>query len=334
MAIDLLSIQPHKVSRDLSGYITYLFSKPKLGKTSLVAKAPKSLILATEIGYNAIEGVRAVNINSWADIKAVVKELKKPEVQEMYSIIAVDTIDKAAAYCEKYICAQNGIEDLSELGYGKAYKKMRAEFEEVFDTMTKLGYAVFFIGHEQILTLTREDGSTYNRIIPSLSPEKVNAIIENMADIYCYGKEKATEDDRPNERVLVMRDNTGMVSCGCRFEHMAHEIPMSYESLVSALNEAIDKANDPNVKPVDTVPVSTAKPKPSEHLAELKQEFNAIVKKLQNDDKDKFASDWAPKITAIRDKTLGKGKRIDDISEEQTELLEVIISDLKDAVQG
>lgn len=333
MAIDLLNIQPHKVSRDLSGYITYLFSKPKFGKTSLVAKAPKSLILATEIGYNAIEGVRAIDISSWADIRAVLKELKKPEVHEMYSIIAVDTIDKAAAYCEKYICAQNGIEDLSEIGYGKAYKKMRAEFEEVFDTMTKLGYAVFFIGHEQILTLTREDGSTYNRIVPSLSPEKVNAIIENMADIYCYGREKKTEDDQPNERVLVMRDNTGMVSCGCRFEHIAHEVPMSYESLVDALNDAIDKANDPNVKPIDTVPV-TQKQKPSEKLAELKAEFNSIVKQLQAEDKDVFATKWAPKITAIRDRTLGKGKKIDDITDSQIELLEVIISDVKDAIEG
>lgn len=28
MAINLLSIQPHKVSRDLSGYITYLYGIP------------------------------------------------------------------------------------------------------------------------------------------------------------------------------------------------------------------------------------------------------------------------------------------------------------------
>jgi hypothetical protein len=29
MAIDLLGIQPHKVSRDLSGYITYIYGAPK-----------------------------------------------------------------------------------------------------------------------------------------------------------------------------------------------------------------------------------------------------------------------------------------------------------------
>jgi ATP-dependent Lon protease len=35
MAINLLAIQPHKVSRDLSGYITFIYGPAKVGKTSL-----------------------------------------------------------------------------------------------------------------------------------------------------------------------------------------------------------------------------------------------------------------------------------------------------------
>ena len=35
MAINLLTIQPHKVSRDLSGYITYIYGPAKVGKTTL-----------------------------------------------------------------------------------------------------------------------------------------------------------------------------------------------------------------------------------------------------------------------------------------------------------
>jgi len=30
MAINLLNIQPHKVSRDLSGYITYIYGAPRI----------------------------------------------------------------------------------------------------------------------------------------------------------------------------------------------------------------------------------------------------------------------------------------------------------------
>ena len=35
MAINLLALEPHKVSRDLSGYITYIYGPPKSGKTTL-----------------------------------------------------------------------------------------------------------------------------------------------------------------------------------------------------------------------------------------------------------------------------------------------------------
>ena len=38
MAIDLLSLKPHKVSRDLSGYITYIYGAPKCGKTTLAVR--------------------------------------------------------------------------------------------------------------------------------------------------------------------------------------------------------------------------------------------------------------------------------------------------------
>lgn len=33
--MDLLNIKPNKVSRDLSGYITYIYGAPKVGKTTL-----------------------------------------------------------------------------------------------------------------------------------------------------------------------------------------------------------------------------------------------------------------------------------------------------------
>lgn len=50
MAINLLAIQPHKVSRDLSGYITFIYGPPKIGKTTLATQMPKALLLAFEKG--------------------------------------------------------------------------------------------------------------------------------------------------------------------------------------------------------------------------------------------------------------------------------------------
>ena len=63
MAIDLLSITPHEVSRDLKGYTVLLYGEPKTGKTTIASKFPKALLLAFETGYLAIPGIMAQPIN-------------------------------------------------------------------------------------------------------------------------------------------------------------------------------------------------------------------------------------------------------------------------------
>lgn len=93
MAIDLLSIKPNKVSRDLSGYTTYIYGVPGSGKTTLASQLDKALLVAFEIGYKAIPGVMAQDIKTWAEFKQLVRELKKPEVHAMFTSICIDTVN-------------------------------------------------------------------------------------------------------------------------------------------------------------------------------------------------------------------------------------------------
>ena len=44
------------------------------------------------VKYNAIPGIIAQDITSWGEIKQVLRELKKPEVQETFKTIIVDTV--------------------------------------------------------------------------------------------------------------------------------------------------------------------------------------------------------------------------------------------------
>ena len=71
MAINLLALEPHKVSRDLSGYITFLYGPAKSGKTTFGSKMPGHLLLAFERGYNALPGVMAQDITTWGEMKQV-----------------------------------------------------------------------------------------------------------------------------------------------------------------------------------------------------------------------------------------------------------------------
>lgn len=319
MAIDLLAIKPHKVSRDLSGYITYVYGAPKCGKTTLATQMDKPLLLAFEPGYHALPGVMAQDITSWTEMKQVYRELKKPEVQENFKAIIIDTIDIAADRCKKYICNQNGIEDLGDLGYGKGWTKFKDEFNEVFRGLTQLGYAVFFIGHDKPEVIDNPDGTKTQKIRPTLS-NSTKTVIAGMADIYGYAHQKHAGE----MSVLTLRDPSGIIECGCRFKYMPHEIVMSYQNLVDALNGAIDKealeTNNAFVTEERIVAPTTVE----YNYEALMEEFKEIVGRLMS-----TGTQNAAKISSIVERYLGKGKKVNDTTPDQAEFIYLIIGDLK-----
>ena len=85
--IDLLNIQPHQVSRDLRGYSVFFFGDAKTGKTTISTKFPRHLLLAFEKGYNAIPGAMAQPINTWAEFKKILKQLKNEEVKQKFETV-------------------------------------------------------------------------------------------------------------------------------------------------------------------------------------------------------------------------------------------------------
>lgn len=330
MAIDLLSIEPHKISSDLSGYITYIFGAAKVGKTSLAAQTKDCLLIATEKGYNAIPGIRAVDVTSWSEMRQVYRELKKAEVRNTYKVLIVDTIDLAAKYCTKYICNQQDIDELGTLPYGKGYNLMRSEFEDVFNGLTQMGYAVFFISHAQDTVFTRPDGTEYTKIIPSLSPAKVNAIIENMADIYGYAHVIKGENGE-SKRVLTLRSPDDSIACGCRFRYIDPEVPLSYEGLTDALSKAIKKEEELNGEEFITNEADVLVTQ-SIDFDSVMTETKKLIAQIREASGDKFKAEWAPRIKEITDKYLGAGNKLNDCTATQSEQVLLVFEDLKEAV--
>lgn len=122
MAIDLLNLQPTTISRDLKGKYICLFGKPKVGKTTFATQAPRNLLIAFEKGYNAIANIFAIDITKWADFKMVLRQLATPEVQERFDTITIDTVGIMWEMCEQFICAQNGVQKISDIPWGKLHR--------------------------------------------------------------------------------------------------------------------------------------------------------------------------------------------------------------------
>lgn len=324
MAINLLAIEPHKVSTDLSGYITYIYGPPKTGKTTLATQMPKSLLLAFERGYNALPGVMVQDITSWGEFKQVYKELKKPEVKAAFDAIIIDTIDIAADFCQTYICKQKDIEALGDLGYGKGWTAFKEEFQNTFRALSQLGYAVFFIGHHKEAMVTDDNTGAERMIIRPALGNSTRGVIEGMADIYGYAHQVRGKD----MSVLTLRSPDDSITCGGRFKYIPNEITMSYDNLIEAVKMAIEKeaaetggqfvTNEKNVY----TEVSTVS------IEEARAAFETVIAELSQ--RDNFTSFWTPRIVSLTDSYLGKGKKVNQCTPSQAEHVMLIVGELKE----
>ena len=318
MAINLLDLKPNKVSRDLSGYITYIYGPGGAGKTTFGASCKKPLLLAFELGYKALPGVIAQPVQTWGEVKQVLRDLKKPEVKEMFSTIVVDTVDIASQLCEKYMCNQLGIENIGDGGWTtNGWAKAKKEWEQTWRAFTMEGYAVVFISHSKDKVFKRKDGTEYNQIVPSC-PTAYEEIIKNMVDIMGY----INIDN--GQRKLILRSADDSVDCKSRFKMIAPEIMFGYDELVTALNEAIDKeASLTNGEFVTNESFKAPEVTNYDYdslMAEFKDMVSVVMAKNQTN---------AVKLTAIVDKYLGKGKKVADATPDQAELIYLIINEIR-----
>lgn len=327
MGNSLLDIKPHKVSRDLRGYSVLFYGEPKSGKTTISSKFPGALVLAFEKGYAAIPGIMAKPMNSWGDFKKVLAELKDPEVKKIFQTIVIDTADIAYGLCEKYICsresdAKNTYEQISDLPFGKGYKLAQQEFDEGLRKILQMDYGLILISHAVDKTFKDEAGVEYNQIIPTLDT-KARLVCERTCDIIGYSRQVNTEEGVKTK--LFMRGTPRFVA-GSRFRFTPDVIDFTYDNLVQAIADAIDKEEQ-----MSGSTYITDAPMSREHLDEPAYDFGALMDEFQTLVGNIMSKSpaMAPKITAIIDKHLGKGKKVNDCTPEQAPQIDLILFDLK-----
>lgn len=337
MAIDLLSIKPHQVSRDMRGYTVFLYGEPKSGKTTTATKFPRHLLLAFEKGYNAIPGAMAQPINSWAEFRQVLRQLKKPETKEMFETIIIDTVDIAYSYCEKYICANAersdggfGVDSIGDIPYGKGYTLISQEFDESLRQIAQLDYGLVMISHATDKVFKDESGDEYNRIVPTLDKRAKN-IVSRMVDLYGYSR--IVTDDKGNDVTKLFLRGTNRYEAGSRFKYTPDYIDFNYEALVAAIGEAIDKQAKEDGIDLFTDHRENLYTDTTQELNfdELMNEFKTIISNVTSvANAQDMENIYAPQITQIVERYLGKGRKVGDMSREQTEALSLIVADLKE----
>lgn len=338
--LDLLNITPHQVSRDMRGYSVFFYGEPKSGKTTTATKFPNHLLLAFEKGYNAIPGAMAQPINSWGEFRKVLKQLKEPAVKQKFETIIIDTADIAYDYCERYICSNAGVDTIGDIGFGKGYTQVAKEFDTALRSIVQMDYGLVLISHAVDKTFTNETGTEFNQIVPTLGNKPRN-IVSRMCDIIGYSRSVEGADGTTSTK-LFMRGTPRYVA-GSRFKYTPDFIDFSYNELVKAIGDAIDKQAAEDGTEYFTETRSNLYEDTTTELDfdKLMEEFTTIMANIpgstdakgETPDGEKFKNYWAPRIKQIIEKYLGKGKLVKDCTFEQVEALDLIISDLKDLVK-
>ena len=335
MAIDLLSLTPHKVSRDLRGYSVFFYGEPKSGKTTTAAHFPEALLLAFEKGYNAIPGIMAQPINKWSEFKTVLKQLDNDDVKKVYSTIIIDTADIAYDYCTKYICDNAkradggyGVDSISDIGYGKGYGMVSQEFDESLRKIVQMDYGLVLISHATDKTFTNEEGKEYNQIVPTLDKRATN-IVSRMADIIGYSRVVATEE---GDKTMLFMRGTNRYMAGSRFKYTPDYIEFNYTNLTNAIADAIDMQAKEDGGEYFTNERSNLYLAKEEELDfdTLMNEFTNIVNRLISKAGERFEEVYSPRITQITEKYLGRGNKVSQCSREQVEALSLIVEDMKE----
>lgn len=320
MAIDIFNIQPTTISRDLKGKFVCIYSLPKVGKTSMACQFPKNLLCAFEKGYNAIAGIKPIDITKWSDFKLVLRQLEKPEARQLYDTVTLDTIGIAWEMCEQFICAQNGVQKIGDIPWGGGYSACKKEFESCLRKITQLGYGLVIIAHVEKRIEKRADDTEVEILGPAI-PKRAYEIVNQLVDIIGYID--ITWDEEGNSERWLYTRKTPTVMAGSRFKYLAPKIKFGYNELVAAIGEAIDKAE----KLDGAIVVDTMQQVIEEKLdyKAIREEASLLWKVLVEKDEEN-AGIILKKVEMI----FGRPMKLSEITEDQVDLFNLVLLDMKD----
>lgn len=329
MAIDILSIEPSVISKDLKGKYICIYGSEKVGKTTFGAKLPKALFCNFEIGTNFIAGVRAINITRWTDFKIVLRQLEKEEAKDTYDTVVIDTVGQAYTLCETFTCAQHGVQKLGDVPYGAAYADCKKEFEAALRKITMMGYGICLICHSECKKIDGPNDTVIETYAPAM-PARAADVVNRLVDIIAYIDVQYDENGNSNRSFITRRTPT--IMAGSRLPYLPERIPFSYDNLVEAIDEAIEKQQnlDGATVVVDAIERSSI----SEELNydQVRDKAFELWVKLVGQGEDANA-EIAQKILKKVEMIFNRPMKLSEITEDQVDLFNLVVLEMEDMVK-
>lgn len=279
------------------------------------------------MGYNAIDGIYAQPIQKWSEFKLLLRQLEQPAAKEKFDTVTIDTVSIAYDLCEQFVCAQNSVQKISDIPWGQGYTQVKSEFEASLRRITMMGYGLILIAHQEIRKET-VDGDDIEFYSPALN-KRCYEICNRLVDVIGY---IAVEWDNEgnSERWLYTRQ-TPRVVAGSRYKYLPPKIKFGYQELVDAIGQAIDASAEKD----GAVVVEK-----HEEVVEEQLDYNALRAEAQDlwmkmvGSGDNANEEMAKRIMKRVEMIFGHPMKISEISEDQVDLLQLVVLDMRDLAKS
>lgn len=202
-----------------------IYGPPKVGKSSVIAQLPDTLMVDTEEGSSFLTALK-VKVNSLSELLDVLKQCEKARKtgQPLYKRIAIDTIDQIEDWCveQATLDYKNSIiggsfkgDSVLELPKGGGWRYMWEKFKDVKKAALLAADEVIFCGHVK------------DKMLVDKQLREVNAtdldLTGKLRNIACAGADAIGFVARPGDgRQLVITFRTSdLRNCGNRAAHLA-----------------------------------------------------------------------------------------------------------------
>lgn len=328
MAIDLKQLQKHTISKSLRSKSILIYGSPKVGKSTFAAGAGNVLFFNFENGteFLPLEN-EPIPIQKWTEFKSYLKQLRDPEVQNMYHILVIDTVTIAAQLCERYVCLQNNVEHIKDIPYGAGYSMPATEFFNVFHEISMLGYGIIFLAHtkNQYSEYLDEKGEKIQQVTADID-KRIFSVLNGMCDIIAFAEKQYDPIEKTMKRVLYTdADSPYMVTGGRCCQFFPKVIPLNYQIFEKELEKATEKIASTSNSELSESKVVTADKRPfSEVIAEARDFWIGYLESAPTDEeKDQRLS----VLQDIVQKVFGKPVKLSAVVPSQQELLELVLNE-------
>jgi hypothetical protein len=323
--IDIFSLEPSVISRDLKGKYIAIYGREKVGKTTFGARLPRALFCNFEVGTNFISGVKAQNIAKWSDFKLVLRQLEMPKAHDYYDTVVIDTIGQAYTLCEEYICAQAGVQKLGDIPYGAGYASCKKEFEGALRKITMGGFGICCICHSEVKKEAGPNDTVVEVVSPAM-PSRAADVVNRLVDIIAYIDVFYDENGNAIRQFVTRRTPT--IMAGNRLPYLDPIIPFSYDSLVDAIGRAIDKQQEMDGAQVVDTTVSTVTDKLDYNA--IRTEAAQLWAKLTTNADGSADEEMARRVQKRIEMVFGRVIKLSEITEDQVDLFNLVLLDMRE----